>query len=295
MLLGSHVDARPTQCVCPQQAPLECPPPRECPAPPARPGECPPPRECPALPKLQVTAPSVAACQLTMPSQGLCPVKNPTSEPFKGQDLQDKLIYEKYFKTPTPHCYGVFVEVGAHQGIELSNCVWFEQVLGWRGFCIEPNPTLFPQLSKNRPLCVNINAGASNETGKMLSFINANWHGGFEATGDIPRMRDQATAVTPSWEAAHARVPTVTVADVLRAAGVAAVDLLSVDVEGHELQVLQGVDFAAARVRLVLVEAHPHFPEMNAAVDALLVARGFEFVPSHLKIDRLYVNKLFKR
>jgi hypothetical protein len=40
---------------------------------------------------------------------------------------------------------GVFVDIGAHDGETDSNSLFFEN-LGWKGFCIEPNPEMFNKL-----------------------------------------------------------------------------------------------------------------------------------------------------
>src|SRR3974390_100826 len=45
---------------------------------------------------------------------------------------------------------GVFVDVGAYDGISFSNTLMFERELGWTGLCIEPNPDVFPRLIENR-------------------------------------------------------------------------------------------------------------------------------------------------
>jgi len=52
-------------------------------------------------------------------------------------------------------------------------------------------------------------------------------------------------------------VPVKTLDDVLtQASAPSPIDLLSVDVEGHEMEVLQGFDFARWRPRLILVDDH---------------------------------------
>ena len=33
---------------------------------------------------------------------------------------------------------GVFVDVGAHDGVSFNNTVYFEHSLGWQGLCVEP-------------------------------------------------------------------------------------------------------------------------------------------------------------
>ncbi|KAK3885264.1 hypothetical protein Pcinc_010507 [Petrolisthes cinctipes] len=45
---------------------------------------------------------------------------------------------------------GVFVEVGAGQGVFKSHTVWLEALLGWRGLLVEPRPHAFSQLRRHR-------------------------------------------------------------------------------------------------------------------------------------------------
>ena len=52
---------------------------------------------------------------------------------------------------------GFFVEIGAFDGIHLSNTYSFERA-GWRGICVEPHPEYFPICKKNRPnsICLHL-------------------------------------------------------------------------------------------------------------------------------------------
>jgi hypothetical protein len=45
---------------------------------------------------------------------------------------------------------GFFVELGACDGLYLSNSLYFERSLGWKGILIEPNDNYFAQLQRNR-------------------------------------------------------------------------------------------------------------------------------------------------
>ena len=65
---------------------------------------------------------------------------------YYSQFGQDKAVYENYFKNKTN---GYFVDIGAHNGIELSNSKFFEDI-GWTGVCVEPNPIVFKQLQSVR-------------------------------------------------------------------------------------------------------------------------------------------------
>ena len=45
---------------------------------------------------------------------------------------------------------GTYLEIGANDGIWLSNSLWLHQARGWRGLLIEAHPTLAQQMIDNR-------------------------------------------------------------------------------------------------------------------------------------------------
>jgi hypothetical protein len=61
-----------------------------------------------------------------------------------GQDL----AVLKAFKDKTN---GFFIEIGASDGMELSNTYLLETKYNWKGICVEPIPRRFELLCKNRP------------------------------------------------------------------------------------------------------------------------------------------------
>ena len=62
-----------------------------------------------------------------------------------GQDVE---VLKKYSK-------GYYIEIGASDGIELSNTYLLEKN-GWEGICIEPIPAKYEKLVKNRKaICYN--------------------------------------------------------------------------------------------------------------------------------------------
>lgn len=67
-------------------------------------------------------------------------------ENFKSQYEQDKTLLSLLGERPP----GFFVEIGAGNGVDLSNSYYFEKVLGWKGLLIEPNPYSYQDLIKSR-------------------------------------------------------------------------------------------------------------------------------------------------
>jgi hypothetical protein len=82
-----------------------------------------------------------------------------------GDPALDELIFERYFRDYDKR--GIFIECGAHDGFIGSNCKFFEEVLGWSGYNIEPTPETFKKLQENRPSSKNFNFALSDKTGEI--------------------------------------------------------------------------------------------------------------------------------
>lgn len=54
----------------------------------------------------------------------------------QSQSGEDKIRYERFFSTSP----GVFLEIGALDGVMYSNTSSFEHALGWRGILVEAQP-----------------------------------------------------------------------------------------------------------------------------------------------------------
>ena len=72
------------------------------------------------------------------------------------------------------------------------------------------------------------------------------------------------------------QVPVVTLQSLLDRAGRSHIDFLSIDVEGGEIAVLQGIDFTRTTVGLLTVEAA--YADQKRDLAAFLKPRGFHFV-----------------
>ena len=83
-----------------------------------------------------------------------CEKKLNKNEKFFSEAGQDKLIKDNFFKNQHN---GFFIEIGAFDGIEGSNCYYFEKYERWEGVAIEASPKQFQKLQKNRK-CEKINA-----------------------------------------------------------------------------------------------------------------------------------------
>jgi FkbM family methyltransferase len=173
---------------------------------------------------------------------------------YKSQYNQDRFLNEKFFRNKKN---GVFIDIGAHDGVSLSNSYFFEKELNWKGMCIEPIPTLFEQLDKNRE-CVKIQGCAWNQDGvKKFRVIKgyAEMLSGIIETYDsnhIKRIENECESTNGSYE--DLDIPCYDINSLLEKNGFFKIDFLSIDTEGSEFEILKKIDFKKFDIGIIIVE-----------------------------------------
>ena len=160
---------------------------------------------------------------------------------------------------------GFFVEVGANQPQQGSQSWQFEQA-GWRGVLVEPQPDLAERLRQVRRAHVVAAACSSPaNAGKTMTLHVLGPHSSLN-----PEL-----AVTGVVAEAQIDVPVRTLDEILREAGAPSpIDFVSIDVEGHEVDVLSGFDLARWHPRLILVEDHV----TSLATHRALTSAGYRLI-----------------
>jgi FkbM family methyltransferase len=158
---------------------------------------------------------------------------------------------------------GFFVEAGGNDGLSQSNTAYFERYLGWRGIIIEPIPGLAEQCRVNRPnaiveQCALVPIGYSADIIEMqycnlMSLVRG--ARGSDAA-DASHIDHGRKYLAPNDYVYTIDVPAKTLTQVLDEHNVSNIDLLSLDVEGFEIQALRGLDFDRYLPEYILVEAN---------------------------------------
>ena len=160
---------------------------------------------------------------------------------------------------------GFFVEVGANRPRDQSQ-TWHLEQLGWTGILIEPQPDLAGDLCRVRSAKVFAVACSSPE--------NAGRRMQLHVAGPLSAL-DRDRMAPGAQPEGVVEVPVRTLDDILlEAHAPVGFDFLSIDVEGHELEVLSGFEFARWRPRLVLLEDHVG----NLSKHRFLRAAGYRLV-----------------
>lgn len=174
---------------------------------------------------------------------------------FHEKENPDKIpqfIYENYINQKVPD--GVFLELGAFDGVIGSNTLFLEKELSFNGVLIEPVVRNFNSLLNNRPECTNLNLAVLNECSHGEHQIQGK---GMQAglvqsqskKSQIFNKLDQS----PRNQLQYVR--TKKLSTILRESKVKYIDFWSLDVEGSESEVLKSMDWHIP-VYLICVEMH---------------------------------------
>jgi FkbM family methyltransferase len=200
-----------------------------------------------------------------------------------SQHGQDLYIYGRFFKDRSEP--GVFVDVGAYDGVTFSNSLFFEKHLGWRGICIEPLPDMFKKLKESRKaICLNHGVSDFIGSGKFAD-VNV---GPFEKiySGFVAYYHQVHREGILKY-ASQGRIIEVNIkplGKVLDEHGFKQIDYLSIDTEGAELPVLRGAFLGVHDVRVLSVENNYQDPN----IPGFLAAFGYRRVHVFEGFDELY-------
>jgi FkbM family methyltransferase len=187
------------------------------------------------------------------------------SSPSYSQEGEDMII-RRFLTEKTD---GFYVDVGAHHPYRYSNTYFFH-LQGWRGINIDPLPGAMEKFNTCRPKDINLNFGVSGQK-ETLSYT----------------MFNEPALNTFDKELAHVRqsevyriigtleVPVLPLKEILEQHRdeFTTIDLLTVDVEGYDLEVLRSNDWSQFRPRLIVVESL----QSNSVLD-VIQSEVYEFL-----------------
>jgi FkbM family methyltransferase len=167
---------------------------------------------------------------------------------------------------------GTYVDVGCNSPVRLSNT--FNLYLdGWRGINIDANKELVAECRRVRKQDVSITAAVSDGVRTAI------FHKGKQdavSTIDETRLVEWKKHFEFADED-RVEVVTRTLNSILEEHFLpdTRIDLLTIDVEGHDLQVLKGLDFETYRPRMIIIEMH-HFDKIeDTPIYKFLTAKNY--------------------
>ena len=194
-----------------------------------------------------------------------------------GEDL----FINNYFKNKKN---GIYLDVGAYHPLDGNNTYLLYKKKNWHGINIDVNPLSVELFQKARKFDLNINTAVSNKKGfvtlyfrKKINMLNTlskkiariHFRNGFKEkiikSNTLDNILDQTRYKNKK------------------------IDFFNLDVEGHELDILESLNFKKYQPTLICVEIHNHEEMYNNNTDYmkrnpvnnLLLKNGYSIVWNH--------------
>lgn len=197
---------------------------------------------------------------------------------FYGQLSQDKWIITKVFPNRRK---GYFVDIGASNGIDISNTFLLEKHFEWRGICVEPG-LMFDQLKRNRK-CSLDNSCISDTSGQRTAFKVD------QADPDYSGILDQIdTYAQRNGNIIFKKTKTLYEL-LIEYKAPKNIDFLSIDTEGSEYLILKNFPFSEYTFGAITVE-HNHVEPKRSQLYNLLTSNGY-FRAFTVKYDDWYLRR----
>ena len=218
--------------------------------------------------------------------------KNKNKTFFGHHNLDQKLCEFLKYKD------GFFVELGANDGVRQSNTFYFEKNLNWRGILVEPIKSKFIKCKKNRSkknffynkACVGFNFKKDKvkmiysdlmttiNDDRIINVVDSSKHAleGEQYLQDNEKVKEffvETTTLNQIFKDVKAPIM---------------MDFLSLDVEGSEIEVLNGINFMNYNFKYIMVESRND----NRIID-YLENKNYYFIKKISKRDLIFKYKKF--
>ena len=192
-----------------------------------------------------------------------------------GQDIYVKRILKEKRD-------GYFVEIGANNGITMSNTYLLEKNYGWKGICLEATPYRINELTNNRPNSICINAAVFSESNLELDFTTT--------VIDILNVITEYAEIALDFlnqSGIIIKVNTKTLTDILNENNAPEViDYLSIDTNGSDYKVLEGIDFIKYKFKIITIK-NSLIPEKQNRIKEILTLNGYSLLQTVNMVDNI--------
>jgi FkbM family methyltransferase len=202
------------------------------------------------------------------------------AEDWKYSVFAEEIIIRDFFQDRRG---GVFLDVGCAWPVTGSNTYYLEKHLGWTGIGIDALDDFRAGWEEKRPLSKFRNFLVTDKIAGPATFYKS------EGLGLSSTSRDHAMGKMFGVEVEPEKIEvrTTTLDALLDREGVTKIDLVSMDIEGHEAKALAGFDLDRFAPELLVIEGK------SRQVKKFMNRHGYVQIQRYVRYDNL--NRYFER
>ena len=201
----------------------------------------------------------------------------------KSQIFQDLFVLnELNFKKK-----GFFIEIGAANGIDLSNTYLLEKKFDWDGIVVEPAKIWRDEIIKNRACTISYDCIYS-ESGLKVEFLETT-KPEFSTVNIDSKSKDIHEGYRQKNNKKY-ELQTISFKDFSTKYEVPnKIDFLSIDTEGTELEILKSINFEDFDIKIITVEHN--FTKKRESIFNYLIGFGYQRVLENFSlVDDWYIK-----
>jgi len=201
--------------------------------------------------------------------------------------FDEELIIRDFFQDRQG---GFFLDVGCAWAERANNTYYLEKHLGWKGIGIDALTEYGPEWKEKRPNSRFFSYLVTDQSGIEQTFFRSATPG----LSSTNREMAGGKVFGAELETEEVQIYTITLDDLLAQEGVTKIDLLSMDIEGHEAKALAGFDIERFQPELVVIERPALVGQKTKnEVYGYFERHGYELLEKYSSFDK--VNHYFKR
>lgn len=165
---------------------------------------------------------------------------------------------------------GVYVDIGANNPYIQSNTHYFYKK-GWRGINIDALPGSMNKFNKVRGKDVNIEAAISNDNSELTYYMFDSTFFNTFNQNKVEKIKGYAKFI------GEKTIKTLKLSDIFNSLKINIIDFLSVDVEGHDYEVLKSNDWEKYHPKVIVTECFSGGLELlhSDKIYQLLKSKGY--------------------
>lgn len=211
---------------------------------------------------------------------------------YHSQNYQDYNLETNVFKG---FKNGFYVDVGANDGIEINNTLYFNLNNNWTGINIEPIEEVYNKLTKNRKNDINLNCAVANIDGYMKFYKNTGYTSMLSGLVDTYEIRhlhrlyyenSQTNSKTEIIDVETKKLETIF--DIYN---VKHIHYLTIDVEGAEFDVIKSINFD--KVFIDVIGFENNYADTSINIKEYLNKKNYKILYEYSDIFMIHNNSQF--